>query len=135
MFFQDFDLLFLYFRSLKCPLHIVSYALRIGSRSCKGSEFLITHIHFNATDTFLLRVLNMFYTVMYALGPYSRKRSQIVIQELYTIVVHGPFQIVVVITELYQILYPNLIVTTWLTVSVSECKHPVLEIVPYPHLP
>ena len=44
MFFQDFNF-FLYSRSLKCPLHIASYAPRIGISVMElpGSEFLINH--------------------------------------------------------------------------------------------
>ena len=40
MFFQDFNF-FLYSRSLKCPLHIASYALRIGMSVMElyGSDF------------------------------------------------------------------------------------------------
>ena len=44
------------FKSLKCPLHIASYALRIGVSvvESEGSELLI-----NASITFLLRVLEI----------------------------------------------------------------------------
>ena len=48
--------IFGYYKSLKCPLHIASYALRIGVSvmESEGSEFLI-----NASITFLLRVLEI----------------------------------------------------------------------------
>ena len=59
MFSQDFDI-YLYARSLKCPLHIASYALRseYPSSSCEALNFSLA-IHFNASVTFLLRVLEI----------------------------------------------------------------------------
>ena len=52
---------FIYSRSLKCPLHIASYALRIGVSVMElfGSECLLK-------------------LIIYALGPFSQKESQLV---------------------------------------------------------
>ena len=52
MFFQDFNCL--YSRSLKCSLHITSYALRIRVSVTHG--VVISH-NFNVGVTFLLRVV------------------------------------------------------------------------------
>ena len=56
MFFQDFR----YSRSLKCPLHIASYAPRVGVSvmELQGSEFLISDT-FQRKVRFLLRVLEI----------------------------------------------------------------------------
>ena len=74
-FFKISNFFQLYSRSLKCSLHITSYALRIG---VSITEFYLELnlqlvIHFNASVTFLLRVTGNF--IMYALGPFYWKQS------------------------------------------------------------
>ena len=59
---------------MKCPLHIASYALRIGVSvmELKGSEFLISHTFQRKHYISIACTGNV---MMYALGPFSRKRS------------------------------------------------------------
>ena len=74
MFFFKISIFFkVYSTNLKCPLHIASYALRIGVSvmELQGVEFVISHIfqrkRYTRTGNFN----------MYALGHFSRKRSQL----------------------------------------------------------
>ena len=70
-FYQDFNFFFLHSRSLKCPLHITSYALRIevSVMELYGSGFLISHTHFKRYSS-IARTGNF---IMYTLGHFSLK--------------------------------------------------------------
>ena len=63
----------LYARSLKCPLHIASYALRseYPSSSCEALNFSLA-IHQRKCYISIARTGNF---IMYTLGPFLRKRS------------------------------------------------------------
>ena len=78
MFFQDFIFFWVDIRSLKCPLHIASYALRIEVSVIElymlGSEFSISHTFRRRRYISIARTGNL---ILYPLGPFSRKRSHI----------------------------------------------------------
>ena len=61
--------------SLKCSLHIPSYALRseVSVMELQGSEFLISRTFQLKRYISIARTGNF---IMYALGPFSRKRSR-----------------------------------------------------------
>ena len=63
-----------YSRNLKSPLHIVSYSLTIevSVMELKGAELLISHAFQRKCYISIARTGNC---MMYALGPFSRKRS------------------------------------------------------------
>ena len=65
---------FLYSRSLKCLLHIASYALRIGVSAIElyDSEFFISHTFELKCYICVVRTGNF---IMYALSPFLWKRS------------------------------------------------------------
>ena len=67
---------FLYSRSLKYPLHIASYTLRIrvSVMELKGTEFLINHTFQCKHYISIVRTENF---IMHALGPFLQKRSHI----------------------------------------------------------
>ena len=62
---------------MNCPLHIASYALRIGVSvtELQGSEFVISHT-FQRKRYISIAGTGSF--IMYALGPFSRKRSHFI---------------------------------------------------------
>ena len=61
-------------KCLKCPLHMTSYTLRIevSVRELQGAEYLISHTQA------LISIARTGNFIMYALGPFSRKRSHTV---------------------------------------------------------
>ena len=66
---------FKYSRSLKCPLHIASYAMRIGV-SVMDSGFSISHTFLFKRYTSIARTGNF---IMCGLGPFSRKQPHVLL--------------------------------------------------------